>query len=344
MAKNKPNVFVGSSAENLTLAYAIQDNLEMDANITVWNQGVFGMSDYVLNSLEKELSKCDFGVFVMHPDDITRMRDISYETVRDNVILELGLFCGALGRSRTFLVIPRELSKLHLPSDLSGLICGTYDASRDDNISAALGSVCNKIRQRMNDLGVRQEQIKTAISASDFLFSLDDPSLESFSTLTASSNSIDLISRSAVNLFSMYQKDIERLCNSECRFRVLLVDPESEAASYIYGNDPKLYKTNIGLTIRKIRMINARITTKIDVRFTRFAPTMGIMLINSSNGGVARIQLYFLHACIGRDRPLFKVTSSDIWYNVFRDEFDQLWNNGRDLSEDDLTQLSLADN
>jgi predicted nucleotide-binding protein len=149
----KPEVFIGCSVESLDFAYAIQQNLQHTANVTVWDQGVFGLSQYALDNLIKQLGKSDFGIFVFAPQDVTRIRNKNFRTVRDNVILELGLFIGRLGRDRCFVIVPSGYEDLHLPTDLLGLIPGNFDSSRE-NLAAALGPVCNDIRGALKGLGL----------------------------------------------------------------------------------------------------------------------------------------------------------------------------------------------
>jgi len=151
----KPSVFIGSSSESLEIAYAVQENLEMYAQITVWTQGIFDLSKYTLDSLLDCLDCTDFGVFVFAPDDILRIRGLEKTAVRDNVIFELGLFTGRLGRERNFIVMPRGASEeLHLPTDLLGLTPALFDADRqDENWCAALGPACSKVRRALERYG-----------------------------------------------------------------------------------------------------------------------------------------------------------------------------------------------
>lgn len=152
--REKPRIFVGSSTEGLQTANAIQLLLEHDAEVTVWTQGVFEASSNSLDDLIEILDKIDFGVFVFSPDDISKIRQKKYLVARDNVIFEMGLFVGRLGKKRTLYVVPRERTNFHLPSDLIGVSPLDYDSNRSDgNIQAALGSACTKIRQRINQLG-----------------------------------------------------------------------------------------------------------------------------------------------------------------------------------------------
>lgn len=146
----KPRVFIGSSTEHLEVANAIQENLDYDGYITIWNQGIFNLSSTALDDLLEALDNFDFAIFVFQPDDITTIREIQYRTVRDNIIFELGLFFGRLGKERVFYITPRSIEMFHLPTDLIGITAGTYNDKREDgNIQASLGPFCSQVRDRL---------------------------------------------------------------------------------------------------------------------------------------------------------------------------------------------------
>jgi hypothetical protein len=163
-------LFIGSSKEQLHLADAIQENLEHDFQTTVWSQGVFAPSSYPLESLEEHLDHSDAAIFVLAPDDFLYLRGEDYTTPRDNVIFELGMFVGRLGRQRSFIIIPRGLKNLRLPTDLQGLGPAEYRPDRRDaNHMAALGPACTSIRRALNRL-VRQRRIGRRFSPKALLF------------------------------------------------------------------------------------------------------------------------------------------------------------------------------
>lgn len=164
----KPRLFIGSSVEGLNIAYAIQENLSYTAEVTVWNQGVFNLSDTTIESLMVVLENTDFGVFVFTPDDITTIRGKKNATVRDNVLFELGLFIGKIGRKRSFIVMP-DNTNFHLPTDLLGITPGKYEINRSDgNHKAATGSLSNKIREAIGKLGfLIQQESQTDVSTTE---------------------------------------------------------------------------------------------------------------------------------------------------------------------------------
>jgi hypothetical protein len=154
----KPKVFVASSVEGLDVAYPMQVNLQHDADLTVWSQGVFSLSVTPLDSITEALNSSDFGIFVFSPDDETRMRDSVSDTVRDNVIFELGLFIGKLGKRRCFIVMPDNID-FHIPTDLVGVTPAIYSGIRDKaELAAALGPACHEIRQAMKLQGGHTQQ------------------------------------------------------------------------------------------------------------------------------------------------------------------------------------------
>lgn len=158
----KPKVFVASSVEGLDVAYPLQVNLQHEADITIWSQGVFSLSLTPLDSITDALASSDFGIFVFSPDDETKMRGSVLETVRDNVLFELGLFIGKLGKRRCFIVVPDNID-LHIPSDLVGVTPAKYSGKRDKSeIAAALGPACHEIRQAMKLQGCFDNSAETS--------------------------------------------------------------------------------------------------------------------------------------------------------------------------------------
>jgi hypothetical protein len=148
----KPSVFIGSSAEGIDVARVVGVQLWDAGEVTIWNEGVFGPSEGGIESLVNSLDRFDFAVFIFTPDDaITERGDISLAP-RDNVMFELGLFPGHLGRSRTFLI--RSSQMIKIASDLLGITVLKYDTDRKDrNLLAAVSAPCVPIRDAIRDLG-----------------------------------------------------------------------------------------------------------------------------------------------------------------------------------------------
>ncbi len=148
----RPTLFIGSAKEHIELSRAVHTNLRTDVEATVWDQGVFGMSDYPVDALLASMQRSDFGVFILAASDIARIRGSAVSVPRDNVVFELGMFTGHLGRKRVFVVVPDSTPAVSLPSDLAGLTVGVYDSSRrDGNLVSALAPVCSEIRAAIRE-------------------------------------------------------------------------------------------------------------------------------------------------------------------------------------------------
>lgn len=152
----QPRLFIGSSVEGLETARIIQKGLAHDPMVvTTWTNGVFGPSGVPLNDLLAEAARSDFALFVLRGDDTTQSRGTASPAPRDNVIFELGMFMGALGRERTLLLRPRG-ANIKTPSDLLGITPLEYNASVAPNdLESALGPTCHEIRSLVKRLGPR---------------------------------------------------------------------------------------------------------------------------------------------------------------------------------------------
>src|SRR4029453_11110706 len=114
----QPKLFIGSSGESVEIAYAVQENLENDIDVVVWKQSTFNLMSNALDDLIKATGDFDFAVFVFSPDDLVTIREKQSLSVRDNVVFELGLFIGKLGKERCFIIGPKNSQDFHMPTDL----------------------------------------------------------------------------------------------------------------------------------------------------------------------------------------------------------------------------------
>lgn len=141
--------FIGSSGEGLVVANAIRANLLDVTDCQIWTEGVFLPGRTFIETLEQMLDRVDYAILVATPDDMLKKRDIENFSMRDNVLLELGLFMAKLGRTRTYLVSPQD-TPIHIPSDLLGVTTVSYLApSSAEGAAESLTAPCEKIREAM---------------------------------------------------------------------------------------------------------------------------------------------------------------------------------------------------
>src|SRR5438132_1480995 len=104
------NIFIASASEGLDVAKAVRDALQTNIGFQprIWDEGTFKPSMTFIEALEQELAQSDFAVLTLTPDDQSNSRGKVTMAPRDNVLLELGLFMGRLGRERTYFVCDKN--------------------------------------------------------------------------------------------------------------------------------------------------------------------------------------------------------------------------------------------
>lgn len=161
----RPALFVGSSSEALAFARAVRDALEEVAEVTLWNEDFFKPGMTFIERLVEAVAQFDFAVLVLMAEDVVISRDDSFLGPRDNVLFELGLFMGRLGRSRTFVLHERS-EQLKLPSDLAGLTTLSFVWPRaDGSHRSAVGSATDTIARIVRNLGHAESRNALAITA-----------------------------------------------------------------------------------------------------------------------------------------------------------------------------------
>src|SRR6187551_2901157 len=145
---NKPRIFLGSSGKQAKLLQAITRGLDDVADVESWTT-TFNPGRSTLDRLVELSREVDFAAFVFAQDDWTTT-DTSkpgQASPRDNVVFEAGLFGGALGIRRTFIL---HANGAKLPTDLLGLTSIRYDP---DTTPAIVRQINQKLRQAIDAEG-----------------------------------------------------------------------------------------------------------------------------------------------------------------------------------------------
>jgi predicted nucleotide-binding protein len=153
MPRVQPTIFLGCSSEALTIARELQLAFSHDPfTVEIWTDGIFHPSKTPIEDLTALVREIDFAIMVITPDDRTFSRRKRGFSPRDNVIFELGLAIGAIGRARTLMLLPRgEIIKL--PSDLLGVTPIDYPPGDDSSLRRRLAPASTEIRSIVKRLG-----------------------------------------------------------------------------------------------------------------------------------------------------------------------------------------------
>ena len=147
----KPRIFLGSSGQQEKLLQGLTRGLQDIADVDPWTT-VFNPGVSTLERLVELTREVDFAAFVFAQDDWTT-RGPSPDAAsgeaspRDNVVFEAGLFGGALGIRRTFIL---HANGAKLPTDLLGLTSIRYDP---DTTPAIVRQINQKLRKAIEDEG-----------------------------------------------------------------------------------------------------------------------------------------------------------------------------------------------
>src|SRR3954464_11881465 len=150
---DKPRIFLGSSGKQEKLLQALTRGLEDIADVEPWTTS-FNPGTTTLERLLELVHEVDFAAFLFAQDDWTSSSPAASHPTgsgqaspRDNVVFEAGLFGGALGMRRTFII---HANGAKLPSDLLGLTCVRYEKA---TAASEVRVVNQKLRKAIENEG-----------------------------------------------------------------------------------------------------------------------------------------------------------------------------------------------
>jgi hypothetical protein len=150
---DKPRVFLGSSGKQTKLLQALTRGLEDVAHVEPWTTS-FNPGTTTLERLLELCHEVDFAAFVFARDDWTSTNvaapppaEAGQASPRDNVVFEAGLFGGALGMRRTFIL---HANGAKLPTDLLGLTSIRYGEAAT---AAEMREINQKLRTAIESSG-----------------------------------------------------------------------------------------------------------------------------------------------------------------------------------------------
>src|SRR3954452_2707971 len=145
-----PRIFLGSSGKQAKLLQAITRGLQDVVDVEPWTT-TFNPGRSTLDRLVELSQEVDFAAFVFAQDDwtMTDTSEAGEASPRDNVVFEAGLFGGALGMRRTFIL---HANGSKLPSDLLGLTSVRYEPTTSP---AEVRAINQKLRKAIATEGRR---------------------------------------------------------------------------------------------------------------------------------------------------------------------------------------------
>lgn len=141
----RPKIFIGSSKSGLPIAEKVKTYLSEIADCFIWSEpDIWETNRSTFDNLIRMANYFDFGVFVATADDLTETNNKLVIEPRDNVILEMALFLGAMGHHKSFLLVENGIK---LPTDFTGIYMPRFDADNEATIKSACDSYITKIEE-----------------------------------------------------------------------------------------------------------------------------------------------------------------------------------------------------
>ncbi|QDU66251.1 TIR domain-containing protein [Engelhardtia mirabilis] len=128
----KPRVFIGSSQEKRPVAEYVADQLAPTFEVYPW-WNALPPSESTMEGLARLARTVDAAVLIFGADDTRGFRNSIDFVTRDNVVLEYGMFVGALARERVRAFCEGDVAT---PTDMAGITVAYFKSGQPHHLSA----------------------------------------------------------------------------------------------------------------------------------------------------------------------------------------------------------------
>lgn len=146
-------IFIGSSEESKSFVDEIACEIENLSDSDKqgyqpqkwYDNDVFVAGDYTLDKLIQTARTVDAAVLVFNFEDKTTLRNKAQMAVRDNVLLEYGVFSGIHTYKNVCIVCINRTDEAHFPTDIVGITFIDYQENKKNNFRKELSSWLKQI-------------------------------------------------------------------------------------------------------------------------------------------------------------------------------------------------------
>lgn len=204
--------------------------------------------------------------------------------------------------------------------------------------------VCNEVLDTaINDLQKPQYQAAGLVPYESFSKELDElpdifkpitffnqdirPEETTFFETIKNAKKFYFMARTGVTFLSRYSPTIKKAIDSGCECRFIILNRDADMIKngrYETAFDQK----NADMSLFYLSDLKKYNPELVRIHITDFYPTFDIEYFEKYDGTkLVVVQSHFLVSHLGPDRPMFMLREFDYWYDTFKDEIDQMWDN-----------------
>lgn len=349
MTSPPQRLFIGSSTSGRLVAQALESRLRSRMQCRLWFEDSFIPSRTIVEDLERiARSEVDAAVLVLTPDDVRDRGRGAKPVPRDNVLFELGMFMGSLGRHKTF-GLKCGHCEMDVPTDLLGVTWLDYHHPHEleergpvepavllDRLADAVGRAADDIVRLSTS--VRPEPVRT-LGSPELIKAYPMRGL----VTRPAWNDIIRDSKRHLWLYGMaelgYAEDdqvpgiIRNAADNGCDIRILLLNPSYPDISRIDAeeeNPPGTIGARIRASLARFQRISVSCNGAAKIRLYDHPPAVSIV-----RGDDHMLVTPYVRFLAGNNTPTFELERTEAGgiFDRYTGHFHNSWKFAKEFSE-----------